>query len=213
MANKKFPRLFRPVLLCCVGLHLSISGVYNMWASLEGWCRTRSGCPEHTVFHAVRENTRRLALSPVVKHYAQVAGLNTGYTFFAPQVGSFYHYEAAALHGASDTHVIHHPRLKGSEGHLRYQNFLGVFQALLSSSDDPLEQQEKRYARAIAKSMGPRLLDGASTQQWRLDVSAYATRPLRAKQGSPLVTLVTLYADTLSNTFAYESHQPISLSF
>lgn len=162
----------------------------------------------------MRHGTQRLALTPVFSLYARMAGLNTGYTFFSPQVGSFYYYEVAVLSDTGDeTLLTRHPPLGGSEGYLRYQNFLGVFQALLSADDDPLELQEKRYARALAKSMGTRLLQDTTGYRWRLDVSAYATRPLSTSSGRPLVSLVTLYADTLTYTPADAYPKPIPVSF
>lgn len=166
--------------------HLAVIGIHNGWASLEGWCRIRKATDVPTMVTSVREALQQAALSPLIHGYARITGLNTGYTFFAPQVGSFYSYEVACLaQDGSDDTVVSRPSLSGAQGYLRYQNFLELFHAF--HSNDPAEDADRRYARAVAKSMAKHLLS-APCSHYRIQVGVY----------TPQQTVYTLYADTVT---------------
>ncbi|WP_353197621.1 hypothetical protein [Parapedobacter defluvii] len=176
--------------------HLTVIGVHNIWASLEGWSRSREASDVSATATAMLQTMQQAALSPLIHGYARFTGLNTGYTFFAPQVGSFYHYEVACF-GPDGTSrdVVYRPALSGTQGYLRYQNFLEVFHVL--HSEDPAEDSERRYARAVAKSMAKHLLPDPACSQYRIKVGVYAPRSLRGPSTAPLLAVFTLYADTL----------------
>lgn len=196
MVNSDLSRRTRLAVTVVIVFHLLVICIHNTWASLEGWCRIRDSGDVPAVAAAVRQTLQQTALTPIIHGYARLTGLNTGYTFFAPQVGSFYHYEAACLAGDDINHrVVYRPALSGSQGYLRYQNFLELFHALQSES--PAEDTERRYARAVAKSMARHLLPDLCPQ-YRIKVGVYAPRSLPSSSTIPELTIYTLYTDTLT---------------
>jgi len=186
MANNRLTGRVRLAAAVAIFFHLTVIGIHNTWASLEGWCRIREATDVPAMVTAVREALQQAALSPLIHGYARLTGLNTGYTFFAPQVGSFYHYEVACLApDGSDVRVVSRPPLSGAQGYLRYQNFLELFHVF--HADDPAENADRRYARAVAKSVARHLLP-APCSHYRIQVGVY----------TPQQTVYTLYADTLT---------------
>lgn len=176
--------------------HLAVIGIHNIWASLEGWIRSREASNVPATATAMLQTMQQAALSPFIHGYARLTGLNTGYTFFAPQVGSFYHYEVACLGPeCTSSDVVYRPALSGTQGYLRYQNFLEVFHVL--HSEDPAEDSERRYARAVAKSMAKHLLPDTTCTRYRIKVGVFAPRSLRGPSTAPRLAVFTLFTDTL----------------
>lgn len=196
MANK-LTRRQRMVVKSIIALHLTVLCLYNTWASLEGWNRLDISDHATSVGDRLRMAVAKASSTAPILWYAKLAGLNTGYAFFAPQVGSFYYYEATCIDETEmPVHTVHHPPLSGAAGFLRYQNFLELFQALLDET--PHDALDKRYIRAIAKNMAAHLTAGQSCQQLGFRIGVYHTRPLAAPTIVPPTSLLTLYTDTFT---------------
>ncbi|SEL09473.1 hypothetical protein [Parapedobacter koreensis] len=187
---------YQRIYILCIAFHLSVMGVYNAWASLEGWYRGVATNGDSRWAAPLLQATRQVALYPTIHKYARLTGLNTGYTFFAPQVGSFYRYEVACADSdGGERSMVYHPPISGVEGYLRYQNFLELFQELLPNTPD--DHPDKRFARAVARNMASTLLPDTCCHTRTLRVSAYAIRSLGASSNEPLLSLYTLLTDTI----------------
>lgn len=144
-----------------------------------------------------------------VYYYARFSGAETGFAFFAPQVGSQYisHFHVYDAEGnLLESHSL--PQLYQQESMHRYAAFLDLFQELIAKEkgDDHLDQ---RYARAVLRSMGQRLgrtIEGAS--QVKCGISVYRHPKLKSDpKGQPdkrhSASLITIFENTIDLN-AYE---------
>ena len=193
----KLTRKQRMAVKSIIAIHLAVLCLYNTWASLEGWNRLDVSEHATSVGERIRMAVAEASSVTPILWYAKLTGLNTGYAFFAPQVGSFYYYEATCIDDAEmATYTAHHPPLSGTAGFLRYQNFLELFQVLLDET--PHDALDKRYARAVAKNMAIHLMAGKSCQRVGIRIGVYHTRPLAAPTMVSSTSLLTLYTDTIT---------------
>lgn len=134
-----------------------------------------------------------------VHNYARVSGAETGFAFFAPQVGSQYisHFN---VYDAEDKLLASYrgPQLSQRESMHRYAAFLDLFQEMIvkGKSDDHFD---RRYARAILKSMAQRIgkrIDGATKVESIISVykhprfSNNTENTINKKQSASLVKLL-----------------------
>lgn len=144
-----------------------------------------------------------------VYYYARFSGAETGFAFFAPQVGSQYisHFD---VYDANNKLLgsYREPQLRQQESMHRYAAFLDLFQELIAKEkgDDHLD---RRYARAVLRSMGQRLgskIVGAS--KVKCSISVYRHPKIKSDpKGQPdkrhSASLITIFENTIDLN-AYE---------
>lgn len=144
-----------------------------------------------------------------VQSYARFSGAETGFAFFAPQVGSQYisHFHVYDVEGnLLESHSL--PQLHQQESMHRYAAFLDLFQELIAKEKED-DHLDRRYARAVLRSIGQRLggkIEGAS--QVKCSISVYRHPKLKpdAKDSDNTeqsAGLITIFENTIDLN-AYE---------
>ena len=138
-----------------------------------------------------------------IHYYAHLSGAETGFGFFAPQVGSQY-ISLFKLYDAKDQLIAEYqqPILEQQESMHRYAAFLDLFQELIAKEKDE-QHLDQRYARAILYSISERLgehVEGTARIVYSISVYQYpkleqihASSDLNAPQGR----LVQLFESTI----------------
>lgn len=133
-----------------------------------------------------------------IHYYSRFSGAETGFAFFAPQVGSQYITQFLIYDAGGKLLLnLNKPELKQRESMLRYGAFLDLFQALISqvNADDHFD---KRYARAILYSLSQRIgkqIPGAHRVDYSLSVYHYpsltktASLPQNNQHNARLLTI------------------------
>jgi hypothetical protein len=144
-----------------------------------------------------------------VQSYAHFSGAETGFAFFAPQVGSQYisHFH---VYDAEDNLLESHslPQLHQQESMHRYAAFLDLFQELIAKEKED-DHLDRRYARAVLHSMGQRLgskIEGAN--QVKCSISVYRHPKLKpdlkgSENTEQRAGLITIFENTV-DLKAYE---------
>lgn len=144
-----------------------------------------------------------------VYYYARFSGAETGFAFFAPQVGSQYisHFHVYDAEGnLLESHSL--PQLYQQESMHRYAAFLDLFQELIAKEKED-DHLDRRYARAVLRSMGQRLgntVEGASKVKCGISVYRHTklkSAPKGQSNRKQSASLVTIFENTI-DLKAYE---------
>lgn len=181
-----------------IALHLVVIFLYNTHSTLTGYQAVYPSVQKHAWYDGLlsRVLDPLLQWAPLAWH-ARLSGIETGYGFFAPQVGSQYVTRFSMLDALGDTiQMVEMPPLQRSESQLRYAGFLDAMQAFIgdTATADP---DELRYARALIHAMAERLARHYGGASVSCEVLVYRHPPLRgSRQRRPI--LMPVYAKTLS---------------
>ena len=86
------------------------------------------------IFHTIQTATRQLTAFPLFAVVASYAGTDTGYGFFAPQVGSSFRLEVSAIDSAGRAVAsIGRPLFSHPHSHLRFHSLLNRLQHIQSA--------------------------------------------------------------------------------
>lgn len=144
-------------------------------------------------------------LSPITE-YARFSGAETGFGFFAPQVGSQYisNFKTFDAAGKLLGETIA-PRIKQQEGLLRYSSYLDLFQNMLHA-EDKLKQNKSdslsiRVAHAVVYSMADRILNRSdSATKVEANIYLYNYSNLRKHQHEKAPRYISIYQKTIEKT-------------
>jgi hypothetical protein len=189
--------------------HFMVIIIYNVLSLADSvkivYGNGRPGEEDPRVLALFRE---AIHLRPV-QSYARFSGAETGFAFFAPQVGSQYisHFHVYDAEGnLLESHSL--PQLHQQESMHRYAAFLDLFQELIAKEkeDDHLDW---RYARAVLRSMGQRLgskIEGASKVKCSISVYRHPklkSDPKGSHNTEQSAGLITIFENTIKLN-AYE---------
>lgn len=177
--------------------HFTIIILHNIVSMADGRDAV-SGNTDKTGFrNSVLSSMRQIIHHKSIHHYSRLSGTETGFGFFAPQVGSQY-LSLFHIYDYKDALIASHtlPLLKQQESLHRYATFLDLFQQALDKENDHIDQ---RYARAILYSMGERLgLALKNAQKVECQILVFRYPKLHGMQEKPLgASLVPLFERTL----------------
>lgn len=143
-------------------------------------------------FKSAHSASRQLTAFPLFKALASYSGTNTGYGFFAPQVGSSFQLQVSALDSAGQA-VAHAglPHFSNPQNLLRFRSLLNRLQDVQPTPGyAATDRWAVRHARALSHCMAQRL----AKRQWsncytrlRCTVTVYHHGTLRAAEraGNP----------------------------
>ncbi|MGK6353403.1 hypothetical protein [Parapedobacter sp. DT-150] len=130
--------------------HLGCMLVYNTSSTLQGYHLLTEGAGPGYLPGA-RHALAALTSWPAARSFACYAGTAAGYGFFAPQVGSSFQLEVAAMDACGAAHsTAQVPILKQAHSHLRYHSLLNRLQHLLGDSTGHRDTATLRYRQAQA---------------------------------------------------------------
>lgn len=154
---------------------------------------------------SVLSSMRQIIHRKGIHYYSRLSGTETGFGFFAPQVGSQY-LSLFHIYDSKDALIATYPLplLKQQESIHRYATFLDLFQQALGKENDHIDQ---RYAHAILYSMGERLgRKLKNAQKVECELLAFRHPLLQDLQEQSLshATLVPLFKNTVYLDQAYD---------
>lgn len=195
----------RRVLLGLALFHFTVIILHNIVSMADGLEAVYGNRDKTESKSSVLPKLRELIHYKAIHYYSRVSGTETGFGFFAPQVGSQY-LSFFRVYDANNKLIAEYdsPLLTQPESWHRYATFLDLFQSALGKDPDHLDQ---RYARAVLYSMGERL--GLQIEEaYRVEclILVFRYPKLHSLQAQPLqnASLVPLFENTIYLDGAYD---------
>lgn len=184
-------------------LHFGVIVLYNLLSTSHGYQQLYGHHSQNERLSALINLMQRVSHLSPINFYAQLSGAETGYGFFAPQVGSQY-ISIFKLYDQADQLVLrtNAPGLNQSESHIRYSGYLDLYQAMLFSkitnNNASSDSLNIRYAKAILYSMSQQVLQQNPTAA-RVHASVYLVRTpvLRAFDSRNASQYIPIYEITI----------------
>lgn len=180
-----------------LAFHFAVIILYNIVSSVAGYEAVYGPNKRSDARMYVQAFARQAIQLAPLRSYGRFSGTNTGYGFFAPQVGSQY-ISLFTLYAADGSLLgeYSNPGLRQEESLHRYSGFLDLFQDILPSrlKTDSLAQ---RYARAVLYSLGRHLGRQKGASRVRCQVLVYRYRRLWDRKNKKTAQLLPLYETSL----------------
>ncbi len=183
--------------LLAIIFHFSVIVLHNVASSAVGYQAVYGSDKQASAMVGALALCQRFIASPLIQYYAYFSGTETGYGFFAPQVGSQYISRFTLYDGQGDIlGEYENPGLRQREGLLRYSGFLDLFQDI-ADAVTPNDSLNMRVARATACSLGERLGEKHGASRVRCQVLVYRYSRLSGFGENKSALLSSLYEKTI----------------
>lgn len=182
--------------------HFGVIILYNILSTSYGYQEIYGKASPNQERHSLISKMKALSHLSSITQYAQFSGAETGYGFFAPQVGSqyistfeFYDEKGKLL---SRTNA---PGLEKNESFIRYSSYLDLYQDMLLAEGNKTASDvlDIRYAKAILYSMAERLIKkNPEAKSIKASIHLYKTPLLKNYSREQDVQFIPIHEITLA---------------